>query len=118
MLCPRPTPAGFASNRYLEFNPQYDLTCTVAGVFRRLGGGKHTERGLAAYVDRWGCVVGMVQHVGKRRFETQIPVIPDGEELRQARTDCDRTGRLESPDAGIANRPALSGVWANALKLK
>ena len=51
-LRPSRTPAGFASNRYLEFNPQCDLTCTVASVFRRLGGGKHTERGLAANTSR------------------------------------------------------------------
>jgi hypothetical protein len=51
-LRPSRTPAGFASNRYLEFSPQRDLTCTVTSVFRRLCGGKHTERGLAANTSR------------------------------------------------------------------
>jgi hypothetical protein len=69
ILRPSPMPAGFASNRYLEFNPQCHLTCTVASIFCCLGGSKHTKRRLAAYVRCRRRVVGTVQHVGKRRFE-------------------------------------------------
>src|ERR1700741_643094 len=96
-------PAGFASNRYLEFNPQCDLPRTVASVFRCLGGVKHTERCLIAYIRRRRRVVGTVQHVGERRLEAQTPVVLYGNKLCQACTDRDRTGRLENSDARIAN---------------
>ena len=53
----------------LELEPQCELARSIAGSFRSLCRGKYTKRGWAADVRYRRREVGVIQHVGERRFE-------------------------------------------------
>ena len=87
----------------LEVNAQGGLARSIACTLGGLRRCEHTECTRVADVRGGGSEVGVIQHVGKRRFKPHLQVVVDTEDFRQPGVDRDGSRALEAADRRIAH---------------
>jgi hypothetical protein len=103
-------PIGFAYKFYLELKPQSDLARQVPCIFCGLLSEENAKRVLTAYVGCRRCVVGMVQHVGKRRLKRSRQLSRIAMSFAKPALTAIVPGASSVPTPAFPTRPAFSGV--------